>query len=405
MKLQKIVAAIAFPYAFTALCAAAPYAANAAVIATNIPTKLPVIAARGQLVAASDPVQPENLSVPSLNDLNQEIDKNDTVIEKKPLPNFKLSPSTKKIIQKLPMTNPRTTAGGSVTVKTADFNGAEEKVPDTASRNTANKPKTAEAPKEANKGKNPVKPGQANQQAAQNNQPNGQPGKPGQPGQPGQPGRPQNPNQRTSNFEIKVSAEAKPVAPDELMMASKAYAVGQYESAIAIYKNVLKEAPDDRDALFGLATSYHRNGQRDQAKIYYAKLLDIYPNDTEGQNNFLSLVGEEAPDDAIAEFTELAKANPDFAPIYAHKAMIYLKQGDDKNAIKNLYQALKMQPDNNDYKYNLAILFDRNGYNENAARLYTDLVQDSYKGIPIPASRNQISERIIFLNSKIKNTN
>lgn len=303
------------------------------------------------------------------------------------------------------MTNPRTTAGGSVTVKTADFNGAEEKVPDTASRNTANKPKTAEAPKEANKGKNPVKPGQANQQAAQNNQPNGQPGKPGQPGQPGQPGRPQNPNQRTSNFEIKVSAEAKPVAPDELMMASKAYAVGQYESAIAIYKNVLKEAPDDRDALFGLATSYHRNGQRDQAKIYYAKLLDIYPNDTEGQNNFLSLVGEEAPDDAIAEFTELAKANPDFAPIYAHKAMIYLKQGDDKNAIKNLYQALKMQPDNNDYKYNLAILFDRNGYNENAARLYTDLVQDSYKGIPIPASRNQISERIIFLNSKIKNTN
>lgn len=298
------------------------------------------------------------IGIPSLEQLNEEIDKNNTLIEKKPLPNFKLPPSTKKIIEKLPSSLNKVRSSKAVkdaNVKSSDFTGYEPERNQKLDRDV-DEPVTK-----------PVRP--------------------------------------NSVFEIKIS-DTQPVEDSNaLLMASKAYQVGQYESAIAIYKDALKTQPQNRDVLFGLATSYHKNKQQGQAKGYYAKLLELYPYDTEGQNNFLSLVAEEAPQDALNEFDILAKTNPGYAPIYAHKAMIYMKMGDDKNAIKNLYTALKLNEDNSSYKYNLAILFDKNGYYENANRLYSDLIEESMRGNSLPVSRGQIEDRVAFLRSKIKSLN
>lgn len=317
---------------------------------------------QGQQIAAngSKLLESELIGVPTLDQLNEEIDKNNTLIKKNPLPNFKLPPSTKKIIDKLPADmsdagKPVKSGKKQLKVNSSDFTGDEPE----------------------------VKPGAA-QAVGASSAPARAPG---------------------SMFEIKVSNNEPVKDIDAQLMASKAYQVGQYESAIAIYKDIVSKQPNSRDGLFGLATSYHKNKQGNQAKIYYAKLLDLYPYDTEGQNNFLSLVAEEAPEDALKELDNLAASNPEYAPIYAHKAMIYIKLKDDMNAMKNLYKALQLSGDNTGYKYNLAVLFDKNGYYENAGKLYNDLIEDDMKGVQLPVARSQIEDRVAFIRNKTNKVN
>lgn len=374
MRSIKIVAALAIM--------ALPNLAFASVLANSFDAKfsLPKKANEpiGYLAANANQVpmakQSPDLMVPTLSQLNDEIDRGNTAVERKPLPNFKLSPSTKKIIKQLPPKLTKTGAKpkGKESLTTKDFNGKPEEKPVT--------PEIKEPTIDAiNTGK--IDPEKAKKDS-------------------------RDPTQKT--FQIVVNPapgiEGRSKDVDVLRLAARAYAVGQYESAIALYKSALARQPDGRNALFGLATSYHRNGQKTQAKTYYSRLLTLYPYDTEGQNNFLTLVAEEAPQDALKELDELARANPSYGAIFAQKAMIYLKQGDDRNAIKNLYQAVKLEPDNNNYKYNLAVLFDKNGYYQNAALLYENLFEQSLKGIQIPASREQISDRMTYIKSKINTT-
>ena len=425
MKTIKIVAALAFLALPGSACAAA---LDNHILANEMKANFaPPAAAENPMgsFAAEDAnplvLQPESLKVPTINQLNEEIDHNNSLIERKPLPDFKLSTSTKKIIKSLPdkLSKQKPAAKGKEALKTGDFNGAPEKVlpparPDAPP--SPNAPVNIAAKKTEKSKKGTKKPapqeGPGNQQMGgkmgiPNQGPQGQLANQGPNQMGGQMGRgmSQPPQQEPKTFEISVAGpEKQSKQADVLALAAKAYSVGQYESAIALYKSALQTDEKNRNALFGLATSYHRNGQKAQAKIYYAKLLDKYPYDTEGQNNFLTLVGEESPQDALKELADLAKNNPDYAPIYAQKAMIYMKTGDDLNAIKNLYQAVKLRPDNVNYKYNLAVLFDKNGYYENAALLYSDLIKDSRDGKTIPADRADITDRMTFIKAKIKNS-
>ena len=117
-------------------------------------------------------------------------------------------------------------------------------------------------------------------------------------------------------------------------------------------------------------------------------------------------MGEESPGEALKEFNDLIRENPSYAPLFAQKAMLYLKMGDEQNAMKSLYQALRLSPADNDYKDNLPVLFDKNGHYEQAARLYSDLVEESYKGnANLPASRAELAERMTYIQGKVNQSN
>lgn len=190
---------------------------------------------------------------------------------------------------------------------------------------------------------------------------------------------------------------------DELELritALKALSVGQYESAIALYKKILRKTPQDRDALFGLATAYHKSGERKQARNAYGNLLKLYPKFEDGINNFISLASAEAPEHALRELQQIQKSNPKFPAIFAQKGLIYSKLGDKKQAIKNMAYALKLEPDNNNYKYNLAIFLDEVGSNEYAAQLYQELLKASYSGEQIPIGRKVLEERVSLITAQ-----
>ncbi len=190
--------------------------------------------------------------------------------------------------------------------------------------------------------------------------------------------------------------------PTKLEMAYDALMSGQIEGAVALYKQVVEADPQNKQGLFGLATSYHRSGQLSDARATYIDLLKIYPDYWPAMNNFLVLAGEEAPENALKELRELEQINPEFSPIAAQIGMVYVQLGRMQDAVKYLSRAVILAPDNLGYRYNLAVILDHAGYKSQAVRLYQQLLAEEEQGKDLPESRERIMERMAFIITKDK---
>lgn len=183
----------------------------------------------------------------------------------------------------------------------------------------------------------------------------------------------------------------------ELNRAYTALMGGDTQTAIETYKNIISVEPRNEDALFGLAATYHRLGMVEQARPMYGMLLKVNPNHREGLNNFLVLVSDESPQDALPELERLEARNPDFSPIPAQIAIVLDKLGYADQSREKMLRAIELAPDNMTYKYNLAIMLDRRGEYRNAAALYRNLIEASLHGAQVPASTETMQKRLNYI--------
>ncbi|MES2985008.1 MAG: tetratricopeptide repeat protein [Pseudomonadota bacterium] len=183
----------------------------------------------------------------------------------------------------------------------------------------------------------------------------------------------------------------------ELNRAYTALSNGDNAAAISIYQSVLAADPSNQDALFGIAATYHRNGNIEQARPYYGQLLKINPSHREGLNNFLALASDESPQDALAELGRLEERNPDFSPIPAQQAVVLNKLGYADQAREKMLRAIELAPENLTYKYNLAIMLDSSGRYEDASALYRLLIDASLKGAKLPAPLATLQKRLNYI--------
>ena len=183
----------------------------------------------------------------------------------------------------------------------------------------------------------------------------------------------------------------------ELNNAYNALMAGENQQAIETYKKVLASNPENQDALFGIASIYHRTGDIEHARPYYAQLLKVNPMHKEGLNNFLALMSDEAPQEALAELDRLEQRNPDFSPIPAQQSLVLSKLGYIDQAREKMLRAIELSPENLTYKYNLAVMLDKNGDYTNAADLYRLLIDASLKGAKVPASLEVLQKRLNFI--------
>lgn len=175
---------------------------------------------------------------------------------------------------------------------------------------------------------------------------------------------------------------------------------GREAVAAGYYSEALTAEPRNEMALFGLATTYQRMNQTDEARKLYGDLLKINPTHREALNNFMALISEEAPQEAIVELEKLETENPNFSPIPAQLGIVYQRLGDNGMAIKKLIRALELSPENTSYKYNLAITLDAMGRRRDAAEMYMELIEDYNNGANLPGDIVTIRNRAIFLNAK-----
>ncbi|MDA0782868.1 MAG: tetratricopeptide repeat protein [Rickettsiales bacterium] len=210
-----------------------------------------------------------------------------------------------------------------------------------------------------------------------------------------------------SGMEISLSKNAG-LESEKILKMEKAYhalLAGQTSAAVVLYNQVLELDGDNMDALFGLATAYHKNYQYEQARATYAKILRIEPNNKEVLNNFLVLVSDESPESALLELQKLERINSNFSPIPAQIAMIYLKLGQPETAERYLRRAVVLSPDNITYKYNLAITSDKLNKHYQAISLYKQVLEAAKGGAVIPGSVNAIASRMDYLQGKLSSIN
>lgn len=202
--------------------------------------------------------------------------------------------------------------------------------------------------------------------------------------------------------DVGLSMQTRQPEEDAAMLVEQAYRAmeaGQLEVAASYYKKALYQEPENKEALFGLASVYQRTGQLPQARATYSKLLSIDRDNWPAMNNFLILAAEESPDHAIEEFKRLARINPEFAPIPAQIGMIYYRQKKYDEAAKHLQKAVTLDPSNLSYRFNLAVVYDRLGRSKLASRLYQQLLAEGEKGRELPESVDKIQERLAYLRS------
>jgi Tfp pilus assembly protein PilF len=202
--------------------------------------------------------------------------------------------------------------------------------------------------------------------------------------------------------EMGIKIEVKEPTLDltyELEKAYNATIAGQTSIAMDIYKSILTNDPKNKGALFGLGTLYHRAGQIDAARKLYSQLLSIDPSNRDALNNFLVLMADEAPEAALEQLAQLEKRDPKFSPIPAQMAIIYQKMGNMDMASEKMFRAVDLSPENLIYRYNLAIMLDKQQKYDEAGKLYHQIVQAYQRGQDIPGNITQIQQRLIFISS------
>ncbi len=175
----------------------------------------------------------------------------------------------------------------------------------------------------------------------------------------------------------------------------------QYEASIELFKQVIDAEPDNYYAMFSLATIYQKLGQFSKAKALYFKLLQNNPeNKEEIIGSVLSLMIEESPKQASYVISRLAMQNPNSAFMASKAAQANAKVKQYDQAISFIRKSLAIEPDNLEYKYNLALIYDEAQDYQKALSSYSDVVKNykvSANNIPL----DQIRARMETLKDKV----
>jgi Tfp pilus assembly protein PilF len=195
-----------------------------------------------------------------------------------------------------------------------------------------------------------------------------------------------------------VDGPGKRRLQDRLYEAFDALVQGQYPVAVALYKELNGQYPDNPDVLFGLASAYHKLGQGKQARPYYEQAIRLAPDRDDLLNNFLALLAEEAPENALIELRKLEMVSPGFSPVPAQIGLIYFGMGDYVSAVTALKRAVSMEDANPHYLYNLAVALDKGALPAEAAYYYRRYLSASIGAAPVPGvSRDGVQARVAHL--------
>ncbi len=205
--------------------------------------------------------------------------------------------------------------------------------------------------------------------------------------------------QGVNMLEIEVNEDYEYLAKI-LQDAQDALLAGQNEIAIEFFKEALELDIKNRRTMLGLAVAYQQNQQYEQARQFYREVLKAEPRNKVAVNNYLVLLSQQFPNEAIGEFEKLYKENSEFSILPAQMGIIHLKNGNYPEATKFLIRAIMLSPDNAIYKYHLAIAYDRLGNFKEAANFYNQVIEAARSGYDLPDSVDKIQSRVTFLLNK-----
>tara|TARA_R110001599_G_scaffold64023_3_gene178570 strand:+ start:143724 stop:145457 length:1734 start_codon:yes stop_codon:yes gene_type:complete len=197
-------------------------------------------------------------------------------------------------------------------------------------------------------------------------------------------------------IQVRHTAATKQLNP-HLSSAYQSYVAGDLMTASTQYKTVLRQEPNNRDALLGVATIAIRRGQNAEAGSFYSRLLELNPNDTDASAGLASLDYND-PSKAESRLKNSLAKSPDSSATLFALGNVYAEQSRWSEAQQSYFRAFGIAPENADYAYNLAISLDQLEQPKLALEYYQRALQLAQKNGG-NLDRNIVTNRIHALQS------
>ena len=192
--------------------------------------------------------------------------------------------------------------------------------------------------------------------------------------------------------DIKITparVEADPV----LLSAYDAYNAGDLERAREGYQQALRNSPDNRDALLGLAAIETQSRRYEAAERHYIRLLELDPRDAYAQAGLISLKGQVDPVSAESRLKTMIAAQPEASFLNFTLGNQYAAQGRWAEAQQAYFRAYSGDPEHPDFAYNLAVSLDKMHQPKPALEYYRRALALA-QAHPASFDRNQVSKRV-----------
>jgi tetratricopeptide (TPR) repeat protein len=135
---------------------------------------------------------------------------------------------------------------------------------------------------------------------------------------------------------------------------ARQFQTGRYNEAIQSFQRALVSNPNDANAYYNLASTYHVIGKQKgdvnlmrQAEGLYHQCLDLAPDHTECHRGLAAmLVDTNRPESAFTLMKRWAERSPQLASPRIELARLYEEFGDKDSAVRQLTDALHVEANN-----------------------------------------------------------
>jgi len=162
------------------------------------------------------------------------------------------------------------------------------------------------------------------------------------------------------------------------------------------YQQVLRDDPDNRDALLGLAAVEMQAKHYDAAGSIYTHLLVLDPRDAYAQAGLIGLKGEVDPLAAESHVKTMIAAQPDASFLQFTLGNQYAAQGRWADAQQAYFRAYAGNPEHPDFAYNLAVSLDQLHQSKPALQYYRRALALATNH-PATFDRAQVAKRVAQL--------
>lgn len=159
---------------------------------------------------------------------------------------------------------------------------------------------------------------------------------------------------------------------DELLnQAYQEYRAGSFDLAQPHYQAVLAKEPNNTDALLGLAAIAQHHHADTVAANYYAKVLAQDPRNAAANAGMTALTTDENRESRLKT---LLHEQPNAASLHFALGNHYADQSRWSEAQQAYFNAYKLEPNNAELAFNLAVSLERLGQKKLAAQYYQQAV-------------------------------
>lgn len=188
------------------------------------------------------------------------------------------------------------------------------------------------------------------------------------------------------------SIDAPKINPD-VANAYQALTASDFEQAKKLYVTALQGEPTNVDAHLGLATAHARLGDTNAAVQHYRRVLELDPRNSTAVNGLIAVSSGTRPEQLENELRALLAKDANSAALHFSLGNVYASERRWHEAQQSYFDAFRLQGDNADYVYNLAVSLDKLSQSRLANDYYQKALQLAGKG-GAQFDRAQVQRRI-----------